>query len=128
MPEILNEYILHNLIFEDIDDFLKELGIGFTYVSHEYKIKIGNSYHYIDFLLFNYKFNCFVVVEVKVTKMKPEYIGQVQKYVTYIDTHVKVITSEKTIGIVICKEDNKFVMRYCTSPNIYTTTYELEVM
>ena len=75
--EELSEYALHQAILENMDDFLKEFGVGFTYVGSEVKIKIGNSYHFIDFLLFNYKFNCFVVIELKVTEFKAEYIGQI---------------------------------------------------
>ena len=71
----VSEYILHEFILEDMDNFLKELGNGFAYIGHEVKIKIGEYFHYIDFLLFNYIFNCFVIVEIKITKMKVEYIG-----------------------------------------------------
>ena len=62
------EKILKQLILEDIDNFLKELGEGFCYIENEYKIKIGDRYNYIDLLLFNYKYNCFLVVELKVTE------------------------------------------------------------
>ncbi len=71
----LTEYALHQSILENIDDFLTELGISFTYVGSEVKIKIGDRYNYIDFLLFNVKFNCYVVIELKVTEIKAEYIG-----------------------------------------------------
>ena len=63
IPEKVSEYVLHQIILENIDSFLKELGVGFTYVGNEVKIKMGDKFNYIDFLLFNYKFNCFVVVE-----------------------------------------------------------------
>ena len=68
----VSEYALHEFILEDMDNFLKELGSGFTYYGHEVAIKIGENYHYIDFLLFNYEFSCFVVVEIKVVPMKAE--------------------------------------------------------
>ena len=58
--ETINEKILQRLILEDISSFLKELGIGFTFIDNEYKIKIGNRYNYIDLLLFNYKYNCII--------------------------------------------------------------------
>ena len=86
---VVNEHTLKSLILENLDDFLSELGIGFTYVGNEFKIKIGDSYHYIDLLLFNFKFNCFVVIELKVTKMQAEYIGQVTKYINYVDKNIK---------------------------------------
>lgn len=123
--EIISEKILKQLILEDIDNFLVELGEGFTYIKNEYKIKIGDRYNFIDLLLFNYKFNCFVVIELKITELKAEYIGQVQKYMNYIDKNMKTIEQDKTIGIIIVRRDNEFVMEYCSDNRIYRTTYEL---
>ena len=68
----VTEKILQRLILEDIPSFLKELGDGFTFVENEYKIKIGNTFNYIDLLLYNIKFNCYVVIELKVTELKKE--------------------------------------------------------
>jgi len=124
IPEKVTEYALHTLILENIESFLKELGMGFTFVGHEVKIKIGKDKHSIDFLLFNYRFNCFVVVEVKVTSFKAEYIGQVLKYINYVDENIKEISNNKTVGIVICKDINGYVLKYCTDDRIFTTTYE----
>ena len=76
--EVVKEKVLQRLILEDIDNFLKELGDGFSYIENEYKIKMGSSYNYIDLLLFNYKYNCFVVVELKITELKKE-ITKLQK-------------------------------------------------
>ena len=53
---------------------MKELGIGFSYIGQEYPIKIGNNYSYIDLLLYNVEFNCYVVVELKITKLKKEHM------------------------------------------------------
>ncbi len=122
----VSEYILHNLILEDMDNFLKELGIGFAYIGNEVKIKIGDRYYRIDFLLFNIEYNCYVVIELKITEMRPEYIGQVLKYINYVDKHIKKIFHEQTVGVIICKKNNEFIMEYCTNPNIFTTTYLLE--
>ena len=77
--EIFTEKALHNLILEDIESFMKELGNSFSFIGNEYKIKIGVRNHHIDLLLFNVKFNCYAVVELKVTEFKAEYISQVQK-------------------------------------------------
>ena len=105
-------------------DFLKELGIGFLYAGSEVKINIGTSFHYIDFLLFNVKFNCYVVVELKITEFKAEYIGQVMKYINYVDKNIKECFNDKTVGVIICRKENKYVMEYCTDNRIFTTTYE----
>jgi len=120
-----SEKLLKKLILEDLDNFLIELGDGFTYIKNEYKIKIGYSYNYIDLLLFNYKYNCFVVVELKVTELKKEYIGQISTYMNYIDKNIKKINQEKTIGIIICKKDDNFIMEYCSDNRIFETSYKL---
>ena len=121
----ISEKMLKQLIMEDIDNFLFELGEGFSYIKNEYKIKLGDRYNYIDILLFNIKFNCYVVIDLKVTELKKEHIGQIQLYMNYIDENIKAINHDKTIGIIIAKYNNEFVMRYCSDPRIYNTTYEL---
>ena len=112
-------------ILNNIDDFLRQLGVGFTYVGNEYKIKLDNRYNYIDLLLYNIEFNCYVVVELKVTELKKEHIGQIEVYMNYIDKNLKTITQDKTIGIIICKKDNKFIMEYCSDERITIRKYEL---
>ena len=119
----ISEKILKKLILEDIDNFLKELGNGFCYIENEYKIKIGDRYNYIDLLLFNIEFNCYVVVELKVTELKKEHIGQIETYMNYIDKNVRKITHDKTIGIIIVKKDNKLILEYASDKRIYETTY-----
>ncbi|MCI9586302.1 MAG: DUF1016 domain-containing protein [Bacilli bacterium] len=126
IPDKVTEIVLHNLILENMDNFLKELGEGFSYIGHEVKIKIGDNYHSIDFLLFNYKFNCFVVIEIKVTGFKAQHIGQIKKYTNYVDENIKEPFNDKTVGIIICKDINGYVLKYCTDKRIFTTTYELE--
>ena len=125
LTENESEYVLKQLILNDLDDFLKQLGIGFTYVGNEYRIKLGDRYNYIDLLLFNYKYNCFVVIELKITELKAEHIGQIKKYINYIDKNVKDINQDNTIGIIIVRKDNKFVMEYCSDPRIFRITYML---
>lgn len=121
----ITEKVLHNLIMEDIEIFMKELGNSFSFIGSEYKIKIGDRNHYIDILLFNIKYNCYVVVELKVTEFKVEYIAQVQKYMNYIDKNIKEYTNDKTIGIIICKKENKFIIEYCSDERIAVREYEL---
>lgn len=104
------EKILQKLVLEDISLFMKELGDSFSFIDNEYKIKIGERYNYIDLLLFNIEFNCYVVVELKVTELKKEHIGQIQVYMNYIDKNLKKINQDKTIGIIICKKENKYVI------------------
>ena len=122
--EVVTERILHNLILENIESFMKELGNAFSFIGSEYKIKIGDSYHKIDLLLFNIKYNSYVVVELKVTEFKAEYISQVQKYMNYIDKNVKEVSNNSTIGILICKKENRFVIEYCSLDSIVIREYE----
>ena len=121
----ISEKILKQLILEDLDNFLIELGDGFTYIKSEYKIKLGEHFNYIDLLLYNIKFNCYIVIELKVTELKKEHIGQIQTYMNYIDKNLKDVNQDKTIGIIICKRNNQFIMEYCSDERIYQTTYEL---
>ena len=124
--EIINEKILKQIILEDLDNFMEELGSGFSYIKNEYKIKLGDSYNYIDLLLFNIQYNCYVVIELKVTELRKEHIGQIQVYMNYIDKNIKNINHDKTIGIIIVKKDNKFILEYSSVERIYETTYILE--
>ena len=121
----ISEKVLQKLILEDIPSFLKELGNGFSFIDSEYKIKIGDRYNYIDLLLFNIEHNCYVVVELKVTELKKEHIGQVEFYMNYIDNNLKKLSQDKTIGIIICKKENKYVIEYCSDDRIISRKYEL---
>lgn len=121
----ITEKILQKLVLEDISSFMKELGDSFCFIDNEYKIKIGDRYNYIDLLLFNIEFNCYVVVELKVTELKKEHIGQIQVYMNYIDKNLKKINQDKTIGIIICKKENKYVIEYSSDARIVARTYEL---
>ena len=123
--EDVSEKVLKRLILEDMDNFLKELGTGFSYVGNEYKIKIGDRNNYIDLLLYNIKFKCYVVVELKVTELNKNHIGQIQTYMNYIDKNVKDITDNKTIGIIIVKKENTFVIEYSSDDRIYQRSYVL---
>ena len=123
--ENISEKILQRLILEDISSFLKELGEGYSFIENEYKIKINNTYNYIDLLLFNIKYNCYVVVELKVTEIKKEHIGQIQIYMNYIDKHIKGITNNKTIGIIVARRDNHYYIEYSSDERIYTRNYEI---
>ncbi len=123
--EHMTEKILQRLILEDIENFLLELGDGFSFIKSEYKIKIGNTYNYIDLLLFNYIYNCFVVIELKVTELKKEHIGQIEVYMNYVDKNIKTINQDKTIGVIICKKDNGYYIEYSSDSRIYHKEYIL---
>ena len=97
----LTEKDLQTIILEDLPSFLEELGNGFCFIKNEYKIKLGNRYNYIYLLLYNIEYNCYVVIELKVTELKKKHIGQIEVYMNYLDNNLKTITQDKTIGIII---------------------------
>lgn len=123
--EVISEKVLKKFILEDIENFLEELGNGFTFVKSEYKIKLGERYNYIDLLLYNIRYKCYVVVELKVTELKKEHTGQIQTYMNYIDENIKTVEENKTVGIIICKQDNDYIIKYCSDNRIITREYEL---
>ena len=98
---------------EGIEKFLNELGNGFTFIKSEYPIKLNDRYNYIDLLLYNIKYKCYVVVELKVTELKKEHAGQIMTYMNYIDNNIKNI------------EDNEYVIKYCSDKRIIAREYKL---
>ena len=122
----LSEKILQQLILEDLPHFLRELGDGFTFISNEYKIKIDDNYNYIDLLLFNIKFNCYVVIELKITELKAEHIGQVQKYIKAVDLNLRDLNQQPTVGVVIVRKHNQFIRGYCSDERIFGVKWRLD--
>ena len=123
--DIFSEKVLQKLILEDIENFLNELGNGFTFIKSEYPIKLNDRYNYIDLLLYNIKYKCYVVVELKVAELKKEHAGQIMTYMNYIDKNIKTIEENDTVGIIICKQDNEYVIKYCSDDRIIAREYEL---
>ena len=123
--ENISEKVLEKLVLEDIESFMKELGNSFGFIGSEYKIILGNTYNYIDLLLYNIEYNCYVVIELKVTELKKEHIGQIEVYMNYIDQNIKKISQDKTIGIIICRENNEYVIKYCSDNRIISREYEI---
>ena len=123
--EKLSEYTLKQAILNNLENFLTQLGNGFSYIGNEYKMKVGNNYNYIDLLLYNFKYKCFVVIELKVTELKKEHIGQIQVYMNYIDKNVKDVSDDKTIGIIISKKNNQFIIEYCSDERIFAREFKI---
>ena len=117
----VSEEKLAKIIRKELEIFLLELGCGYTYAGKE--VRMGESY--CDLLFFNYEFNCFVVIELKTRKIKKENIGQLEYYVNYVDENMKKGSFNPTIGVLVAKEGNYLVMKYCTNKNIYKTTYKI---
>ena len=124
--EQLTEKVLEEAIVTNISYIMKQLGEGYSFIDKQYKINIGSKKNYIDILLFNYKFNNFVVIELKAREFRKEDIGQIRVYMNYIDKEVKTITQNSTMGILITKEVDKLVARYIDNTNIALPIYEIE--
>ena len=125
LKEELTEKVLENLIIDNISNVMEQLGEGYCFIKNQYKINIGNKNNYIDILLFNIKYNNYVVIELKVREFRKEDVGQILLYMNYIDKEVKSITQNKTMGIIITKEVDKFVVRYVNHDNIAISSINL---
>ena len=123
--DVVKEKVLQQLILEDIPSFLKQLGNGFTFIDNEYPVLINDTYNYIDLLLFNIDFNCYVVIELKLNKLNKDNIGQILCYMNYIDNNLKKINHNKTVGIILTKKDNHFIAEYCSNYNILSREYKI---
>jgi len=128
LEEKLTEKVLENLIIDNINEVMGQLGEGYCFIKKQYKLNIGNNKNYIDILLFNIKYNNYVVVEIKAREFRKEDIGQIKLYMNYIDKEVKNITQNKTMGIIITKEVNEFVIRYIKEDNIAISTFDINVL
>ena len=119
----LTEKIVQKWIDENPASFCEALGDGYTYVKSQYKIKIGSNYNYIDVLLFNVTDMNYVVVEIKVTELKKEHIGQIETYMNYVDTNLKKEFHNKTTGILLVRENNKWLIKYINNDGILIRNY-----
>ena len=117
----VSEEKLAKIIRKELEIFLLELGCGYTYAGKE--VRMGESY--CDLLFFNTEFLCYVVIELKTRKIKKEDIGQLEYYINYVDENMKKESFNPTIGVLVAKEGNYLVMKYCTNKNIYKTTYKI---
>ncbi len=110
-----NEKELEISLVSKITEFLLELGTGFSYMGRQVNIKVGESEFYIDLLFYHVKLHCYVVVELKTEKFKPEFVGQLNFYVTAVNKKMKSKQDNDTIGILICKDKDDVVAEYSLS-------------
>ena len=122
--EIKSESDLEKLIYSQLSYVFLQLGKGFTWVGNQYKVSDGNKNYFIDMLLYNVKYNCYVVVEIKCRKLKKEDKGQVEFYMNLVDNYVKEPSNNPTIGISITKDQDKFVANFVRSEKVVPLTYE----
>ena len=124
--EIKTEKNLELSILANLDLFFKQLGSGFAYIAHQYKIVENNHIYYIDILLFNIKLNCYTVLELKLRSLRKEDRSQIEFYMNLVDKHLKEAHHNKTIGIIITKESDKFIINFVESEDIIPLSYKLK--
>jgi len=112
LTEKHNEKELENALINHVTKFLLELGAGFSYIGQQYKLEVSGDEFFIDLLFYHVKLHCYVVVELKAVKFKPEFAGKLNFYVSAVDGILKSKQDNTSIGILICKSKNDTVVEY----------------
>ena len=123
--KVYTEKILQEIIFENIEDFMHQLGGGYTFIGREYKLNIGDKKNYIDYLFYNVVDSRYCVVEIKAREYRKTDYGQIKTYMNYIDEHLKNITQNSTIGIIITKSVNKFEAHYVRDNQVTIVEFKI---
>jgi predicted nuclease of restriction endonuclease-like (RecB) superfamily len=108
----VKELELEQKLIDNITKFLLELGKGFAYMGRQFEINVGGEIFKTDLLFYHTKLKCYIVIELKVTKFKPEYVGKLNFYLTAIDRLVKDSSDKPSIGILLCKTKNDVVVDF----------------
>lgn len=124
--QIANEKDLELFLLAKLKNFFRQLGEGFALIDNQYKITYQSKNYYIDILLFNYKLNRFIVVELKTRKLRKEDKSQIEFYMKLVDKEVKEPFHNKTIGIIITKEQDKLIASFISNDDIIPLTYKIE--
>ena len=122
--ERLSEKVLKKYILNELEHFFLELGTGFSFVGSEYKLTYMNKKFYADLVLFNYNLNSFVILELKLSKAKYKDVHQVLLYRDIIDKTIKKDFHNKTIAILVSKQNDKFILEYVSDMVVFLSTYE----
>ena len=125
-PKPILEKDLERKLVKHMEDFLLELGKGFMFVGTQQRITLGNTHYYVDMVFYNKILKCYVLIDLKIGKMKPEYAGQMNMYLNYYNEEINDEFDNKPIGIILCKGKKEIDMEYALgglSNNIFTSTY-----
>ena len=112
LGEEAQERDIENALIRHVTEFLLELGAGFAYVGRQVHLEVGDEDFFLDLLFYHLKLRCYVVIELKAGKFKPEHIGQLGFYMTAVDAQVKDEPDGPTIGLLLCKSRDKVVAEY----------------
>lgn len=112
LSEDAQERDIEHALTQHITRFLLELGAGFAFVGRQHRLEVGGDEFFIDLLFYHLKLRCYVVVELKATQFKPEYAGQLNFYLSAVDAQLKSEADQPTIGLLLCRENNRLVAEY----------------
>ena len=121
---------LEKNILAHLKEFLLELGKGFTYIGNQVRLTLEEDHFYPDLVFYNRLLKCFVIIDLKMGKVTPQDIGQMQMYVHYYDREIKQKEENSTVGILLSTTKNETVVKYTLSEdnkNIFSTTYQLHL-
>ncbi len=121
LPKKYDEHDLQKALLLSLQDFIVELGVGFTFVGREYRLQVGTDDFAIDLLFFHRKLQCLVAFEIKNRKFKPSDLGQLEFYLEALDQDVKLEHENPSIGILLCREKNEEVVKYALNRSISPT-------
>lgn len=117
MGEEHYERDIENQLTNHITKFLLELGAGFSYVGKQFHLEVGNDDFYLDLLFYHLKLRCYIVIELKAGDFKPEYAGKINFYLSAVDEILKHPSDNPTIGLILCKKNNKIIAEYALKDN-----------
>ncbi|MBF0233592.1 MAG: DUF1016 family protein [Desulfamplus sp.] len=118
LPTLYREKELQQALMASLKDFILELGIGFTFIGHEYRLQVGTDDFFVDLLFFHRHLQCLVAFELKNDKFRPEHLGQLEFYLEALDRDVKLDFENPSIGILLCREKNDEVVKYALSRSV----------
>ena len=119
---------LESNLLEHIQEFLLELGRGFSFVSRQKRIDVDGDNFYIDLVFYNYVLKCFVLIDLKLDKLTHQDIGQMDFYVRYFDNEIKEKEDNPTIGIILCSDKKDTIVKYSVlndNKNLFASKYQL---
>ena len=125
-PKPILEKDLEKKLVKHMEDFLLELGKGFMFVGTQQRITLGNTHYYVDMVFYNKILKCYVLIDLKIGQMKPEYAGQMNMYLNYYNAEINDEYDNKPIGIILCKSKKEIAMEYALgglSNNVFASTY-----
>lgn len=110
--ENIHERDIETAMVRNVTKLLLELGEGFAFLGNQYHLEVGGEDFYIDLLFYNLKLRCYVVIELKTGDFKPEHVGKLNFYLSAIDDILKIEADNQSIGLLLCKENNKVIAKY----------------